>query len=106
MSAKMNTEPGAPVHGAAFHPIRALLRVLLAAGGLLLVPLVAMRFTREVVWTGHDFAVAAVLLISTGLALELALATLRTRSARVVAGTAIVVALLTVWAELAVGILH
>ncbi|QGZ42399.1 hypothetical protein IP92_04136 [Pseudoduganella flava] len=85
---------------------RAALRVLLATGALLAIPLVAMRFTREVTWDGFDFAVAAVLLGGAGLAIELALATLRTRRARLLACAAIVLVLLLVWAELAVGILH
>lgn len=85
---------------------RAVLRVLLATGALLLVPFVVMRFTREVAWDGFDFAVAALLLGGAGLALELALARLRTRRARVLACAAIVLVLLLVWAELAVGILH
>jgi hypothetical protein len=85
---------------------RNVLRVLLGAGVLLLVPLVAMRFTAEVRWDAFDFAAAAVLLVGAGLALELALARLRTRTSRLAAGAVIVLALLATWAELAVGIFH
>jgi hypothetical protein len=85
---------------------RNVLRVLLGAGVLLLVPLVAMRFTVEVRWDAFDFAAAAVLLVGAGLALELALARLRTRTSRLAAGAVIVLALLATWAELAVGIFH
>lgn len=85
---------------------RNVLRVLLATGALLLVPLVAMRFTAEVRWDAFDFAASAVLLAGAGLAFELAMAKLRTRRARLAAGGAIALALLAVWAELAVGIFH
>jgi hypothetical protein len=85
---------------------RNVLRVLLATGALLLVPLVAMRFTAEVRWGVFDFIAAAVLLAGAGLALELALAKLRTRRARTIAAGAIALALLATWAELAVGIFH
>ena len=47
--------------------------LMLAAAGLLMVPLVAMRFTSEVNWSVFDFIVAGVLLFGTGLAIELAL---------------------------------
>lgn len=38
---------------------------------LLLVPLVAMRFTGEVRWSGSDFAAAGLLLAALGVAVEL-----------------------------------
>jgi hypothetical protein len=41
-------------------PIR---RVLMGTAAILLVPLVAMRFTREVNWGPLDFVAAAVLLL-------------------------------------------
>jgi LPXTG-motif cell wall-anchored protein len=41
-------------------------------GVLLLVPLVAMQFTDEVVWTLSDFIVVGVLLTTIGVAFELA----------------------------------
>ncbi|MBI1401784.1 MAG: hypothetical protein GC147_01040 [Porphyrobacter sp.] len=71
---------------------------------LLAVPLVAMQFTREVVWTPGDFIVAAGLLALLGLGIDSAL---RLRSSALVRGAAVLLALaafLTVWAELAVGI--
>ena len=49
-------------------------RWLLWAGlaALLLLPLIAMQFTREVAWDAADFAFAGVLLIGAGLIFELA----------------------------------
>lgn len=83
------------------------LRVALATTMILLVPLVAMQFAQGVVWTGFDFAVAAVLVSGAGWT---CLRTAR-RVARlpvwgriaVVGALALVFAAL--WVELAVGIL-
>ncbi|WP_127021942.1 hypothetical protein [Rheinheimera mangrovi] len=72
---------------------------------VLLIPLVAMQFTTEVQWTGGDFLVAAILLCSTGLCIELAVKYGRNGAAR--AGWALVVltSLLMTWLNLAVGII-
>jgi hypothetical protein len=80
-----------------------LLVILLAVAGILLVPLVAMQFTREVHWKGSDFLAAGVLLLGAGLAVEFLLRRPIT-PARVSIGITVVVALLVVWLELAVGI--
>jgi hypothetical protein len=87
------------------HPAgKSLARVALATFALLLMPAVAMFFTDEVNWGPGDFLVAAVLLGGTGLLLEFAVKRLHTQKSRVIAGGAIVMMLLFVWAELAVGI--
>jgi cytochrome b subunit of formate dehydrogenase len=93
-------QPARTRHSVALH----LLVILGVTGLILLVPLVAMQFTSEVIWTGFDFAVAAALLTGTGLLFELALRKLHTKPARIKAGALLGVALLLVWAELAVGI--
>jgi hypothetical protein len=74
----------------------------LAVGLVLLVPLVAMRFSEDVVWSLGDFAFAAVLLYGTG-ALFI-LAARRFSRHRVILGVVIGAALLYVWAEFAVGV--
>lgn len=73
------------------------------AACLLLTPLIAMQFTREVAWGPGDFVVAAGLLGGAGVGLELA-ARLRRPLHRVAVGLAVVAVALLVWAELAVGI--
>jgi len=83
---------------------KSLLAVALVTAAILMVPLVAMQFTREVVWTGSDFVIAGLLLSITGLALVAALRTLRTAKARFVAAGVLGLGLLYCWAELAVGI--
>lgn len=51
---------------------KAAIRIALATGFLLLLPLLAMQFTNEVVWDLADFIVAGVLLFGTGLTYKLA----------------------------------
>lgn len=79
--------------------------VALLTGVLLLLPAVAMRFTQEVSWGPGDFAAAAILLFATGSALVLA-TRLRSRVHRIGVIGFIVLALLVVWAELAIGLFH
>jgi len=83
-----------------------LLRVGLATTMILLVPLVAMQWTREVAWTGLDFAAAAVLLAGAGLAcLRTARRVARLRAwQRVLAVGAVLVLAAAIWVELAVGV--
>jgi hypothetical protein len=79
-------------------------RIALATAAILLVPLVAMRFTNEVNWTVGDFLVAGVLLGGTGLAYVLLARRTRQAKRRIAIGAALLVALVLVWVELAVGI--
>ena len=72
---------------------------------LLLLPLLAMRFTTEVNWTAFDFAFAAILMGSVGLALEFAFRASASRPYRVAAGIALAAAFLLVWINGAVGII-
>lgn len=80
---------------------------ILMWGGLLalwLAPAAAMRFTREVTWTGFDFLVWGVMLALAGGGAEAAMRASGSWAYRLGAGTAILAAFLTVWSELAVGI--
>ncbi len=77
--------------------------IALATAVLLLVPLVAMQFTDAVNWSAVDFAVMGALLFGAG-SLSVVVARKVPRKYWLVAGVAIAVALLYVWAELAVGI--
>ena len=73
-------------------------------GLLLLLPLAGMQFSKEVNWDGTDFLVAGVLLLGTGLGCEFVLRKVRTTRNRIIICGAILLALLLVWMELAVGI--
>jgi hypothetical protein len=72
---------------------------------LLLLPLVAMRFTQEVNWTASDFGFAALLFGSVGLAFELIVRKSRSLAYRSGAVLAVFAAFLTIWVNGAVGMI-
>lgn len=72
---------------------------------LLLLPLVAMRFTRDVAWTGRDFAVFGAMLAVLCGGLEIAVRMSRNHAYRAAAGVALIAGFLLVWMNLAVGII-
>lgn len=77
--------------------------IALATGAILSVPLIAMRFTREVNWTSFDFIVMGVLLFGTSSLFVLA-ARRVARKHWLAVGIAVAAGFLYLWAELAVGI--
>lgn len=77
---------------------------MLVASALLLLPLLAMQFTKEVNWSLFDFAAAAVLLYGTVTVIELVLVKIRRPVYRLALCATVVVALVLIWLELAVGI--
>ena len=81
-----------------------LIGIALTVALLLLIPLIAMQFTDEVSWTLLDFVVAGVLLLGTGLMCELAMRKVKKIGHRIAICGALLVALLLIWVELAVGI--
>jgi len=81
-----------------------LLAIVFTVMILLLIPLVAMQFTSEVNWTLGDFVVAGVLLLGTGLGIELVIRVIKNKEIRYLVNIGILIALLLVWIELAVGI--
>ena len=82
-----------------------ILRIVLATAFILLLPLLAMQITDEVVWGLADFAVAAVLLVGTGLMYELGARKGDNVAYRAAVGVALAAGLLLVWVAIAVGIL-
>jgi uncharacterized membrane protein YgdD (TMEM256/DUF423 family) len=83
---------------------KSLRRVLLGTVVILAIPLTAMHFTREVNWTSLDFLVAGVLLAGIGSVYVLLTRKLRTVTQRRAIGGGLLLTLLLIWAELAVGI--
>jgi hypothetical protein len=71
---------------------------------ILLLPLIAMQFTRDVAWTGSDFLAAAVLLAGGGVAYEWAVRTVRRPGRRLIVIMLIAAVVLIIWAQGAVGI--
>jgi hypothetical protein len=78
--------------------------LMVVATVLLLLPLLAMQFTREVNWSLFDFATAAILLYGTVTVIELVLLKVRKPVYRLALCAVVVAALVLVWLELAVGI--
>ena len=76
-----------------------------AAAVLLMLPLVAMRFTSEVDWTLSDFLVMGALIGGCGLVLELATRRSDNLAYRFAWTVAVAAAFLLVWVNLAVGFL-
>lgn len=72
---------------------------------LLLLPLVAMQFTREVQWDGFDFAVMGALLAIACGTYELGAWLSGDRTYRAAFGLAVLTGFLLVWVNLAVGII-
>jgi hypothetical protein len=81
-----------------------LILIVLISVVLLLIPLIAMKFTDEVNWTLPDFIIAGVLLIGTGLIFELVIRKTKQIKYRIAINVALLIFFLLIWAELAVGI--
>jgi hypothetical protein len=81
-----------------------LIFILLIVAFLLFIPLIAMQFTNEVNWTLFDFIVAGVLLLGTGLIFDLVIRKIKNINYRIAISVALLLILLLVWAELAVGV--
>lgn len=82
-----------------------LLFILGAVGLLLLVPLIAMQFSDEVVWTPLDFLFAGVVLSGAGLTFELVSRQGGSLVYRAAVAAAVAAGLLLVWVNAAVGII-
>jgi hypothetical protein len=76
-----------------------------AAAFLLILPAIAMQFTGEVAWDVRDFTVMGVMLATACGTCELAARTSSNGAYRIAAGIAVGTAFLTVWANLAVGMI-
>lgn len=83
---------------------KSLQRVALTTMVLLLVPFVAMQFTAEVNWGPGDFLVAGWLLFAAGTVYSLASPRITGARGRVVLASAVLLGLIVVWVELAVGL--
>ena len=81
-----------------------LVTIIIIFLSLLLIPLVAMNFTSEVNWKLFDFLIASVLLVGTGVLLELILRKIKTKEGKIFFSLVLFTLLLLLWAELAVGI--
>lgn len=71
---------------------------------ILLLPLLAMRFTNEVNWSLFDFLVMGFLLFSVAFTVEIAFRMEKRTKYRIIYAVGILIVLFLIWAELAVGI--
>lgn len=78
--------------------------ILIMVVFILLIPLVAMQFTNEVKWTLLDFIVAGVLLLTTGFIIDFVIRKVKNINYQIAISLAILILLLLIWAELAVGV--
>jgi hypothetical protein len=76
-----------------------------SAAFLLLLPAIAMRFTSQVDWDGRDFITIGIMLAGACATCELAARASGNGAYRAGAGVAVATAFLTVWANLAVGMI-
>ncbi|MCI1187017.1 hypothetical protein MON38_06270 [Hymenobacter sp. DH14] len=86
-------------------PLKNLLRLALATAGFLLIPLVAMQFTKEVNWTLSDFVFAGVMVFGTGLVYQLVASRSAATPYRLGGGLALAAGFLLIWVNAAVGII-
>jgi len=81
-----------------------IIRIALVTESILLIPLTAMQFTDEVAWGLLDFAIAALLLLSTGFTYWLVARNLSKTAHKTIVAAVLLLALVLIWMELAVGI--
>jgi hypothetical protein len=86
------------------NPGKRLSLILLAVPILLLIPLVGTLVSPEVQWDVTDFLVMGSLLLIAGLLLELIIRKVSNKPARVLGIVLLLLAVLLIWAEMAVGI--
>ena len=77
-----------------------LICILLAVPALLLIPCFAMKFGDEVNWTAIDFITMGVMLLVTGLAIEVALRIVKVTWMKVAAVLAVLFGFVMVWGAL------
>lgn len=73
---------------------------------LMLIPAIAMQYTKEVNWTILDFMVMGTLLLITSLVIEYSLKKIKNSNYKIVIIFGIVLVFLAIWAELAVGLFN
>lgn len=71
---------------------------------LLCIPLLGNMFSEEFDWSPGDFVIGAVLLFGTAFIIDLIQRIVKNKTYKILLGGAVLILLLLVWAELAVGI--
>lgn len=81
-----------------------LIRTVLLAELLLLVPLAGMQISEDWNWSLSDFIIASVLLAGFGVGCNLVLSGLKNNRRRTIVGALLVLVMLVLWVEMAVGL--
>jgi hypothetical protein len=81
-----------------------IIRSMLVAELLLLVPLVAMIFSDKVDWSLYDFIIIGILLAGLGGAYQLIINGIKSNLLQAAIGIVLVAALVLIWIEMAVGL--
>ncbi len=76
----------------------------LATGVILLIPLIVMQFSSEMNWDETDFIIIGILLFGMGSLFVITARMIQSKSLRIAIGVVFVLAVMYIWAELAVGI--
>lgn len=71
---------------------------------LLCIPLLGNMFSEEFNWSPGDFVIGAVLLFGTAFIIDLIQHIVKNKTYKILLGGAVLILLLLIWAELAVGI--
>lgn len=82
------------------------IRIVLATAFILMIPLIAMQFTEEVDWGLADFVIIGALLLGTGFTYEFISKKIPNTAHKAILAIVLVLALLLIWADLAVGIFN
>jgi uncharacterized protein YybS (DUF2232 family) len=72
---------------------------------ILFIPLIAMQFTNEVNWSFLDFIIGGLILFSFGLLIDLVFRKVKKSKYKVIIIISLIVILVLIWMELAVGLL-
>lgn len=92
----MNTEHNIP---------KAITYPAIATAALLMIPLIAMQFSEDVVWTLSDFIFAGIMIFGTGITYTLVTRKSEEVAYRVAVGFALFTGLFLIWSNLAVGLI-
>lgn len=71
---------------------------------ILLIPFVAMQFTNEVKWSIGDFVIMGILLLATGVTIEILTRVVKSAQLKIAFTLIVLLILFLIWAELAVGV--
>ncbi len=78
--------------------------ILITIAVLLSILFIAMQITDQVDWDAFDFLVMAILLLTTGLVIEVVLRVVKRPKYRLILCGAVLFVFFLIWAELAVGV--